>query len=585
MATPTQILGVDSDPQSQKQLVQAFKQAGMVLRYIPDARKTAGALKQFKADLILVNAELPARETGLVISSVLGNASTAGIPIVLLCSDTSEMRFLAELRTGVVELLPKPFSPTHVARVRALVTELPQRSGAILGQGDARELAALVAHLKWTQRSGALVLNPRMSTEAQVLFARGEVKSARADNLTGEAALRAILARPRASWRFTEVSGASDEGAGVVIELDSADQERVPIVEEDGSDLGIEVSLEGDEPLISTAPAPAPARPAPVVDPQDPVSLLLVDDEPELCRMFSIIFKRHGFEVSTATDGVEGYESATQGSFDVVVADLSMPRMDGWGLLRLLREDFRTREVPVAFLSCHDDFRESLKAFNAGAQAYFSKSIKLEELVGQVNQLLVQRRQFRRDLRKGQPLSFPVATLGPQWVLRELARQRLTAQLDAKDSWATYRLQFNAGQPVYAVAQAGQHRAEGERAFNAFVASRGATAWLAFAPQLAPQNLKVPLAELLGRAAGLLNENERKVREGQLLQGKQIQVNHDLYGLYTQIGPKQWLETARLICEEHLPPREILGRVNLSPVEIEDTLRDLIRRGVVTLSA
>jgi hypothetical protein len=49
------------------------------------------------------------------------------------------------------------------------------------------------------------------------------------------------------------------------------------------------------------------------------------------------------------------------------------------------------------------------------------------------------------------------------------------------------------------------------------------------------------------------------------------------------VGPRQWLETARLICEEKLPPREIISRVDASPIEVEETLRDLVRRGVVSL--
>src|SRR5690606_23868503 len=112
--------------------------------------------------------------------------------------------------------------------------------------------------------------------------------------------------------------------------------------------------------------------------------ILLVDDDDALCAMFSILFRKHGFEVTTASDGFAGYEAARDGSFDLVVADLNMPRMDGWGMLRLLRDDHRTRETPVAFLSCHDDYRESLKALNAGAQAYFSKSTRLDALAAQV---------------------------------------------------------------------------------------------------------------------------------------------------------------------------------------------------------
>jgi hypothetical protein len=49
------------------------------------------------------------------------------------------------------------------------------------------------------------------------------------------------------------------------------------------------------------------------------------------------------------------------------------------------------------------------------------------------------------------------------------------------------------------------------------------------------------------------------------------------------VGPKQWLEAARMICEDKTPPRDVIARLDISPLEIEECMKDLIRRGVVTL--
>ena len=83
----------------------------------------------------------------------------------------------------------------------------------------------------------------------------------------------------------------------------------------------------------------------------------------------------------------------------------------------------------------------------------------------------------------------------------------------------------------------------------------------------------------------MLNGNEQKLREGLLVNANQIAVNSDLYGVYTKVGPKQWLEVARLICEEKLAPREVIARSDASPIDVEETMKDLLRRGVVSLSA
>lgn len=339
-----------------------------------------------------------------------------------------------------------------------------------------------------------------------------------------------------------------------------------------------------DEPLL--APAVAAAAPAPIAAAQERISLLLVDDDGELRRMFSRFFSQRGFQITTAEDGVEGCEVAARGGFDVVVADLSMPHLDGWGLLRKLREDYRTRELPVAFLTSYDDLRESLNALEAGAQGYFSKATRLDALAQQIRRLLEPHRAFRRQVELDQSFAFSVEEIGPQWTLRELERRCVTARLEAQDSWASYHLQLEAGQPRYACAQAGAHRAVGERAFNAFIASRGAEGMLTFTTEpVADPNLDdAPLEEMIEKAVATLNSNEMRARERLLIHGTRVQVNPDLYQVYSGICPEPWLEAVRLLCEERLPVREVMARVARSPLEVEDLVRDLVRRGVVTLS-
>ena len=313
--------------------------------------------------------------------------------------------------------------------------------------------------------------------------------------------------------------------------------------------------------------------------------ILLVDDDEALARMLGILFRKHGFDVTVAEDGMEGYQAALAAPFEAVVADLNMPRRDGWGLLRVLRDDYRTRELPVAFLSAHDDYRESLRALDAGAQAYLSKSTRLEALAAHVRSLLEPRRQAKVALSSRGPVAIPVGALGPQWVVRQCAALRLTGILEGADDWAGYRLTFSGGQPVHAVAQSGRHVAEREKAFTAFIASRGVQG--RFVPQAVSvePNLQRDTEALIAHAIEVLSTNQGRVRESLKVHATRIDVNPDLYALYTQIGPAGWLETARLICEERLPPREIIARASASPLEVEETLKDLVRRGVVTLSA
>ena len=243
-----------------------------------------------------------------------------------------------------------------------------------------------------------------------------------------------------------------------------------------------------------------------------------------------------------------------------------------------------TRRLPIIIISAHDDYRESLRALNAGAQAYLSKGVRLDQLISQARKLLEPRSNALAQLITGQSFKFSVANVGPQWALRQLALRHLSGRLEVKDGWASYVLILNGGTCLNAQATAGKYTADGERAFNAFVASRaGEGVWVPGAQQNTPQNLFLSTEVLIERACTTLNDSERRMRETLLISATQIEVNKDLYEVYRQVGPKAYLEVARLICEERLTPREVISKVDLSPVDIEETMKDLLRRGVVTL--
>ena len=577
------VLGVDRDRDGQVAVAKVFNEQGVTYRFITDPRKISGGIRQLKPDLLMVFGEFRDEFVIRVLDALSQDVSATALPVVVCAKDVGEARFVASFRTGVVGLLSQPFGPGHVGLVLQVWAELPSRPGMISATGDGHLITRLVDHIRQTRRSGVLEAAPRTPTEARASFVNGKLDRARFLAASGPEALRAMANLPAVPWTFSEVAGQQGEGANVVIEVGPGD---------DGDETAIaEVVIQGqptdDEPsTFEMAPAPPPvaAAPAPVPAGTPRTQLLLVDDDPTILKMFSRLFAKHGFDVTTATDGVIGAELALQRGPDLVFADLDMPQLDGWGMLRMLRDDFRTRELPIAFISAHDDYRESLRALDAGAQAYVSKGTRLEAIIASARTLLEPRRTLRAQLEAGGPLAVKIHAVGPQWLLHQLAALRYSGTLNAKDGWASYTLHFAEGVCLHAAAVAGKYTAEGERAFNAFVATRAAEGDLTPQPPPASaRNLFLATDVLVERACSTLNENEAHMRESLLVTATRVEVNLELYAVYCHVGPKQWLECARLICEERLPPREIIARLDLSPVDLEETMKDLIRRGVVTL--
>ncbi|HTL39506.1 MAG TPA: response regulator [Methylomirabilota bacterium] len=117
--------------------------------------------------------------------------------------------------------------------------------------------------------------------------------------------------------------------------------------------------------------------------------ILVVEDEEILLTALSEELKQEGFEVVGAKDGVEGVEKAASDKPDLILLDLVMPRLDGIGALKQMKENPDTKEIPVVILTNLSDYDKVSDALSLGAMDYLVKAnYRLEELVNKIKTVI-----------------------------------------------------------------------------------------------------------------------------------------------------------------------------------------------------
>ncbi|WP_026919060.1 response regulator transcription factor [Gordonia shandongensis] len=117
-----------------------------------------------------------------------------------------------------------------------------------------------------------------------------------------------------------------------------------------------------------------------------PARVLVVDDEENIRELLSVSLKFQGYEVVTAADGPRAIDVVRGFRPDVVVLDVMMPGMDGFGLLRRLRAD--GVDAPALFLSARDSVEDKVNGLTIGGDDYVTKPFSLEEVVARLAVLL-----------------------------------------------------------------------------------------------------------------------------------------------------------------------------------------------------
>lgn len=116
--------------------------------------------------------------------------------------------------------------------------------------------------------------------------------------------------------------------------------------------------------------------------------VLLVEDDPETRRFYTLAFERDGFVVEQAHNGFQALEKALQAPPDVIVTDIAVPGLDGIELCRRLRGDRRTREVPVLAITGYGDRHYPDRVTDAGADLVLIKPCEPERIIAEARRLL-----------------------------------------------------------------------------------------------------------------------------------------------------------------------------------------------------
>jgi DNA-binding NarL/FixJ family response regulator len=141
--------------------------------------------------------------------------------------------------------------------------------------------------------------------------------------------------------------------------------------------------------------------------------ILVIEDEPEMRRNLLTILKMEQFHVYGAENGKVGVETARRERPDLILCDVMMPEMDGYGVLQALREDSRTVTIPFIFLTAKGEKGDVRSGMNLGADDYLTKPVAKPDLLKAIaSRLKRQEQQARPEFKPNFDSYEPLLSLG-----------------------------------------------------------------------------------------------------------------------------------------------------------------------------
>ncbi len=123
--------------------------------------------------------------------------------------------------------------------------------------------------------------------------------------------------------------------------------------------------------------------------PKKKIKILLVEDDTFLIEMYNTKFELEGFSVTTASDGEEGVKLAKKDDPDIILLDILLPKLDGFGVLEQLKATKKTKDIPVILLTNLGQKEDVKRGLDLGAKDYLIKAHFMpSEVVAKIREIL-----------------------------------------------------------------------------------------------------------------------------------------------------------------------------------------------------
>ncbi|MGI6238558.1 MAG: response regulator transcription factor [Christensenellales bacterium] len=153
--------------------------------------------------------------------------------------------------------------------------------------------------------------------------------------------------------------------------------------------------------------------------------VLVAEDDPNTRKLMAAVLDQHGYEPVTAKDGVEALEILDKKHIDLMLIDIMMPRMDGYTLTEILRENGALRDIPILMVTAKETPADKRKGFLIGTDDYMVKPVDEEEMILRIGALLRRSRivNERRLIVGGTLLDYDSFSVSRDGFIAELPRK------------------------------------------------------------------------------------------------------------------------------------------------------------------
>lgn len=368
-------------------------------------------------DLIVLDVDLPGATD--VIEGLSEDALTEAIPVIAVgrFRKQDDVGRLAAL--GVAKSLLKPLSPTELRRVANQVLSSYVKREIVrqpYGNVALRELAGRLAEELQRGISDA-------ANNAQITVDYGEGNELSAAVWSAVARIRDVVTiKSRGEIRY---SLGGPEGA-------------MPVSWQEGSDT-----------LLSARSGSNRARGCDDVS-LEGTTIVLADDDPATVWFLAGVLKSAGARVFEARDGERALEIAKHRDPDLVVSDILMPKLDGFGLCRAIKRDVLMRDVPVILLSWKEDLLQRMRELGADADGYMRKEASAGAFVQRIRELLRQKKRASARIATGGQVRGRLDGLTAYCLLKIACLARRDCSLTIRDANFLYEVEVRDGRPVRA---------------------------------------------------------------------------------------------------------------------------------------